>query len=150
MRIIIHSVATEILAQTISLAVDRSNPDNSYLFRCIRCGTPIARVKGLVTDIVPDLVTMLDVPVIHACYQCHESYVFQTIKSSRRRTNLILSPEPDKDSSIFRCFICRMPLVKYSPKIAVRLPEETLMTLPTNFTCPACERDYLLSDVVSL
>jgi uncharacterized protein with PIN domain len=149
-RIIIHSVPTELLIQTVSIAKDKDNPDNSCLFRCFRCGTPVSRIPGLVVSIVPGLVPTYDVPVIHACYQCHEAYTFQTILSNRKRTSLILSPQPNTDSSIFRCFLCRMPLIKYTPKIAVRLPEETLINMPYNFTCPSCEKEYTLSDVVSL
>ena len=149
MRIIIHSVPTNLLVQTVSVTVDKSNPDNSYLFRCFRCGTPVCRVQGLVVSIVPGLVPTYDVPVIHACYQCHEAYTFQTILSNRKRTNLILSPEPTRSTSIFRCFLCRLPLVEYTDKIAARLPDKELMHLPQEFEC-TCGKEYLLSDTVGL
>jgi uncharacterized protein with PIN domain len=149
-RIIIHSVPTELLVQTVSLTTDKDNPDNSYLFRCFRCGTPVCRVQGLVVSIVPGLVPTYDVPVIHACYQCHEAYTFQTILSNRKRTSLILSPQPNTDSSIFRCFICRRPLIKYTPNLVVSLPDEIPIKIPKNFDCMECGKDYLLSDVVSL
>ena len=152
MRIIIHSVPTNLLVQTVSVTVDKSNPDNSYLFRCFRCGTPVCRVQGLVVSIVPGLVPTFDVPIIHACYQCHEAYTFQTILSNRKRTSLILSPEPMRDTSIFRCFLCRNPLLQYDSKHVVTLPDKELMRVPHNFECPTidCKKEYLLSDVVSL
>ena len=152
MRIIIHSVPTELLIQTVSLTQDKTNPDNSYLFRCFRCGTPVCRVQGLVVSIVPGLVPTNDVPVIHGCYQCHEAYTFQTILSNKKRTSLILSPEPTRSTSIFRCFICRTPLIEYTDKMAAKLPDKTLMKVPSNFECSNydCKKEYLLNDIVSL
>jgi uncharacterized protein with PIN domain len=152
MKIIIHSVPTELLVQTILVTKDDISDRDSCLFRCFRCGTPISRIPGLVVDIVPGLVPTNDVSVVHACVQCREAYTFQTILTNRKRTRLILSTNPNRSTSIFRCFICRTPLVEYSDKVVATLPNKELMKIPQKFECsnPLCKKDYLLGDVVSV
>ena len=152
MRIVIHNIPRELLIQTVSVTQDKENPDNSYLFRCFRCGSPICRVQGLVVNIVPGLVPTYDVPIIHACYQCHESYTFQTILTNRKRTSLILSPDINHSTSIFRCFICRLPLLEYTDKLVASLPDLVPMKPPHEFECLTydCKKEYLLNDTVSL
>lgn len=152
MRIIIHSVTTDLLVQTVSITENKQDPDNSYLFRCIRCGNAISRIKGSIVDIVPELLPTFDVPVIHECPQCHENYIFHTVNTNRKKTNLILSTDPIRSSTVFRCFVCRTPLLEYTDRILATFFDKQLLPIPTAVTCTKydCKKEYWVSDIISV
>jgi hypothetical protein len=151
MRISIHHVQSEILLQTVTLSKSKTDPDNTYLFRCYHCGTAISRIQGDVVGITAGLIPNSDAIVIHQCYKCKENYVFQTLNGTSKFTSLTISQEPTKLISTFHCVICRTQLFQYNNNVVALLPETTLLILPTLVRCikPDCKKDYLLKDVVA-
>lgn len=143
MKIIIRSQTREILLQTVTTTQNVDNPDNTNLFRCYRCGTGIAQIKGEVTAISAGLVPTDDAVTFYMCYRCGEHYTFQNQKSKIGRVKLVLSPEIGKPTSSFKCIVCRTECLVFGP---------TIKGMPFDFTCPnnTCGREYKLRDVVSL
>ena len=146
MRVNIHNVPTDIRLQTVKLAP--TDDDNSYLFRCYRCGTAIARIKGKVVEIEAGYVPNNNVPVINQCPNCHENYTFLTVTDHPGQ--IILTLAPQETTSIFRCVVCRTPLLQFTGQdIIFTLPLMKHILTPYLFDC-SCDQHYLLHEIVSL
>lgn len=142
MRTTVFEIVHEIALQTVVVAPNPRNPDNTYLFRCYHCGKAILKIKGDIVGIYAGLVPTHDVITFYECYGCKENYTFQVRGAPADIIKLILTPYGAEKQSTFNCVICKSNCITYSLN----------MSLPKDFVCPnyTCNQEYRLQDVVSL
>lgn len=155
MRIIIKSAPVEIYVQTVLISKNEPHKD-STLFRCDRCGTAISRIPGKIDSIIAGEIPTDTIHAIQQCYRCYENYIFVPYQGVPRRfvnpTTLVLPTQPMQETSVFRCFVCRSPLLEYNKDTTIYIPTVTPITNRSMFVCanPECHHEYYLQDVVSI
>lgn len=142
---------TDIYISTVSISVNKKQPDGVWLFRCYRCGTPLVEIRGNVTNISTGLEPTRSAVLIDQCYHCKEYYTYQNRTTDSDVTKLTLPYYPNQ-SMQFMCILCRSRLLEYTKDLIQKLPERTLLETPAPFTCwkPDCQRKYLLVDTVAV
>lgn len=82
MRAIVSGVIKDVQVTSVILSHDLTDTsgDHLYMFRCIRCGSPILQYMGFVVQILPGLAPV-NLPIIIRCRNssCKHYYSFQTI-----------------------------------------------------------------------
>jgi len=148
----IRNKPTDILLTTVSLTIDKANPDNLIMFRCYHCGTSITQIQGAVTGVFSGLMPTNEVVVINQCSKCHANITFQTLPTPKNPEVTKLKLSYEKGIETFHCFICRTQLLQYNADILISLPERKHLIMPLAFTCfkPDCHKQYLLNEIVTV
>ena len=151
MQATIQNTAVEIPLHSVSLTINKKNPDNIYAFHCYFCGSSVNQIKGNATRISAGLQPSEDVVVIHRCPKCSENYTFQTLKylDSDFTILSILAKGP---YTKFFCYVCRTPLLNYDQDKAELIKSHNIINFPYFFNCsnPTCQRNYELTEIVHL
>jgi hypothetical protein len=154
MQVTIKTVPQEVLVQTITVSPNIQDPSNMFLFFCFRCGFQLVQIQGKVSRIFPGLEPTDTIPVVNQCSRCREKYVFLSKKLSAKKTRLVLSHSnfwsDTAGRSIFRCFICRTPLLAYNSTQAVDLVTHKVLSLPASIDCTNihCSQKYVIEDIL--
>lgn len=153
MQIVIRNMPLEMLLQSVTVSPNPKQPDNMYLFHCFRCGYQIVQVKGIVTRIFPGLEPTDEIPVVSQCPRCRERFVFITKPLRSKRTKVVLSHNGlfmEHGRSIFRCFICRTPLLYFDNKIVISIKNRVIEELPLALDCTnlQCPQGYVIVDAI--
>lgn len=149
MKILSKNEEKEILVQTISVQRDLGNPLTTYLFLCPYCSYNIVQIQGRVTKMGPGLVPTDEVITVSKCPRCEMRYTFQTGVSRKDRTEVVLT-KFENPQNIWRCYICRTPLLQFSYDDIYLLPVVKRVELPISVNCPGnnCPARYYISDIV--
>lgn len=141
---------SEIKIQTITTASLASEPYRVYLVHCFRCGNPLSQIQGRISRIFPGFVPDGNVTVIQKCRQCGELYTFQTApkRKSLQPVRVVLSTQ--KINNDFICPICVTPLLQFTTKGIVTLPEFIKQAIPFIISCTriGCPGKFRIVDLI--
>ena len=121
------------------------------LFRCVVCGSPVSQYEGDVIKLYPIVEPTQDALVISRCSDCGCLYTFHTqLVSKPQPTKVILFVDNLRVENLFRCYICRQPLLKYTLNGVYDMVNNAVATLPYLLHCPGyeCNASYRFIDVV--
>lgn len=149
MKITALGKSKELIAQTVIVSENSTQPLNTYLFHCVADGKQIATVKGNITEIYPGIMDIVSVPVSFHCSKyprCTEEYVFYTVHSKRTTTRVTLAYVPS--SPLWMCPICRTVLLQLSADTVYDARTRRPVKLPYTTPCQRCGHVYIFADIV--
>lgn len=151
MQITIRQQPRTLSVQIVSVIPNLLEPLNTYLFRCVKCGTSISQVVGTISSVLPGGI-VTGVVVINKCPKCSEFYTFNEVKPNKRIGTGITLSSRNNTTNIFHCFVCRTPLIHYREgSYLKRLPEFKDILLPLSIRCSGidCHMIYKIDDIVT-
>jgi len=147
-RISVYNQEIELLVQTVSVALNRQDPTNTYLFYCPYCSYQMFQIRGLVSKITPGLEPTSNVVVVNRCPRCEMRYTIQEQRVQPTQTEVVLTRFGNKET-VFRCYICRTPGISFADDV-ILLPSIKPVKLPIHYTCRnvKCGAHYYITDVI--
>lgn len=135
--------------QVVSIYPDKKNDiKNSFLFRCIFCGTQVIRVVGKVYSVVPGEEIYSDSLTLARCHKCRQDYTF--VERGKRSLEIKVILTSNTMRSQFFCMGCYTPILEYTSEAVFTYPKGIKFDLPLRLPCPGvnCFRRYRFEDIL--